>query len=175
MSVFTPNLYLPRVHHLNMTLIALYGIKGIILDVDNTLTAHDSQEIEQLVLDWISRMKQEGIKLLIASNNSDERIKPFAKKIALDYHAMSCKPLPFAFNKASQLFGLPNKQIAVVGDQIYTDILGGNLRGMVTVLVEPYELESGVSFRIKRKLEKLHLRKYHRRKKRQEKHQKTSC
>lgn len=166
MSVFTPDLCLSKVHQLDATLLSQYGIKGIILDVDNTLTAHDSQEVEQLVLDWIAEMKQAGIKLLIASNNSDDRIKPFATKIALDYHAMSCKPMTFAFHKAMQTFGLKASEVAVVGDQIYTDILGGNLKGMFTVLVEPYMIESGFLFRLKRKLERMHIKKYHRREKR---------
>ncbi|WP_159438290.1 YqeG family HAD IIIA-type phosphatase [Massiliimalia massiliensis] len=159
MSIFTPNLYLHRITDLTPELLAHYGIKGIVLDVDNTLTHHGSQEVSQPVLDWLAQMRNAGMKLTIASNNYEKRINPFAAKLKLDYISMSCKPMTFAFTKACKKFGLSKKEVALVGDQVYTDILGGNIKGMFTVLVQPFELEHGMLFRIKRRLEKFHLRK----------------
>ena len=158
MSIFTPNLYLHRITYLTPERLQKYHIRGIILDVDNTLTHHGSQEVTQEVLDWLSLMKQHKLKLTIASNNYDKRVKPFAQRLGLDYIAMSCKPMTFAFTKACKKFNLPKNEVALVGDQIYTDILGGNLKGLFTVLVEPFEVESGRFFQIKRKLERFHLR-----------------
>ncbi|WP_195542708.1 YqeG family HAD IIIA-type phosphatase [Massiliimalia timonensis] len=158
MSIFTPDLYLHRVTDLTPQRLAQHHIRGIILDVDNTLTHHGSQEVTQEILDWLALMKHHGLKLTIASNNYDKRIRPFAKKLGLDYIAMSCKPMTIAFTKACKRFQLPPGQVALVGDQVYTDILGGNLKGLFTVLVQPFELETGWLFRAKRKLEQCHLR-----------------
>lgn len=100
------------------------------------------------------------MKLTILSNNSRERVEPFARKLGLDFVARACKPLPFGMTRAQRLFGLPKKQIAVIGDQIFTDIVGGNWKGMYTILVEPFTLEQGVFFRLKRKLERYPIRRY---------------
>lgn len=71
------------------------GITALVLDVDNTLTGHDSQQLPPAIRDWLDRMRAAGIQLAIASNNNEERVRPFAQAIGLDYVAMSCKPLTF--------------------------------------------------------------------------------
>lgn len=158
MSIFTPNLYLHRITDVTPALLRQHQLRGIILDVDNTLTHHGSQEVTQEVLDWLQTMREAGIQLMIASNNSEKRIRPFAQKLGLDYLSMSCKPLTFAFTRACKQFGLESRETALIGDQLYTDILGGNLKGLFTILVEPFELEHGLVLRAKRKLERRHLR-----------------
>lgn len=162
MSLFTPDLMLSSIQKIDKPLLDQHGIKGIILDVDNTLTAHGSQAVEQVILDWLEKMTTYGIKLIIVSNNNNRRIRPFAEKLGLEYVAMSCKPMTFAFTKAHRKIGLKSSEIAVVGDQIYTDILGGNLKRMFTILVQPYSLEHGLIYRVKRRFEKIHIKKYHR-------------
>lgn len=162
MSLFVPNLMLNNVTDINLDLLKDKGIKGIILDVDNTLTMHNSQTVQQIVLDWLENMKQNGIKLTIVSNNSKKRIKPFANKIGLEYISFGCKPLTKGLTQAIRKMGLKNKEVAIVGDQIYTDIVGGNLKGLFTILVVPFELENTFLFKFKRRLEKLHIDKYNR-------------
>ena len=76
---------------------------------------------------------------------------------------MGMKPLTFGFTKAQKKMNLPVQDIAVVGDQIYTDIVGGNLKGMFTILVQPMLLENGWTFRVRRNLETIHIRTYYRR------------
>ena len=158
MSVFTPNLYLHRITDVTPELLRLNRIRGLILDVDNTLTHHGSQEVTQKVLDWLQTMREHGIQMMIASNNSERRIRPFAQKLGLDYLSMSCKPMTFAFTRACRKFGLETRETALIGDQIYTDILGGNLKGLFTILVEPFEMEDGFLLRCKRRMEQKHLR-----------------
>lgn len=164
MSVFTPNLYLNSITDIDLSLLKTYGIKGIVLDIDNTLTLHNSQDVLEEVLNWISLMKKSGIALTIVSNNSEERVRPFAKKLGLKYVSFGCKPLTAGFTKACKQFLLDTKEIAVVGDQIYTDILGANLKGMFSILVVPFQLENSAFFKFKRKMEQLHINKYYRRK-----------
>lgn len=162
MSLFTPNLMLNNVTDIDLDLLKSKGIKGIILDVDNTLTLHDSQEVQQIVLDWLAKMKENSIKLIIVSNNYEDRIKPFANKIGLDYISFGCKPLTKGLTQALKKMNLKKSEVAMVGDQIYTDILGGNLKGLFTILVVPFQLENTTLFKIKRRLEKLHIDKYNR-------------
>lgn len=163
MSLFTPKLILNNVTDIDLNFLVSKGIEGIILDVDNTLTIHNSQTVEKRVIDWIKTMKENNIKLIIVSNNTEERIKPFADKLNLDYISFGCKPLTNGLTKAINKIKLKKEQVAIVGDQIYTDILGGNLKRIFTILVVPFELENKLSFKIKRRLEKIHINKYNRR------------
>lgn len=172
MSVFVPNLILKDVTSIDIKLLNKYNIKALILDVDNTLTIHGSQEIDEKVLDWLIEMKKNGIGLMLVSNNSHERIEPFAKKIGLPFIAMGLKPFTFGFTKAKSIFKLESSQIAVVGDQIYTDILGGNIKGLFTILVYPFVLEQNFFFKLKRSFEKTHIKKYFKALKKEEKSEK---
>ena len=162
MSVFQPNLILKDVTHIDRALLKANGIRGLILDVDNTLTTHDSQMLRDDVLLWIESMKAADIPMVIVSNNNHERVKPFAENLGLDFVSMGLKPLTVGFTKAQKKLALPVQEIAVVGDQIYTDILGGNLKGMFTILVHPMLLEDGWSFKIRRHFETIHIRAYRR-------------
>lgn len=163
MSVFLPNLILKDVTYIDMRLLKKYNINALILDVDNTLTAHGSQMVEKRISRWIKLMKDNGIKMMIVSNNTHDRIEPFAKAIGLDFTAMGCKPMTFGFTRAQRIFNVNKANIAVVGDQIYTDIIGGNLKGLFTILVTPFKLEDNTFFKLKRRLEKGHINKYHKR------------
>ncbi|MEG1996161.1 MAG: YqeG family HAD IIIA-type phosphatase [Oscillospiraceae bacterium] len=161
MSLFIPDLILKDITKITLQILNENNIKGIILDVDNTLTIHGSQDVEQNVLDWLEFAKQNNIKLMIVSNNTFARVSPFAKKLGIDFVAMGFKPLTFGISRVMKRFDLPAKNIAVVGDQIYTDIAAGNIKKMFTILVSPFEKENGFFFKIKRKLEKRHVKKYY--------------
>ena len=75
---------------------------------------------------------------------------------------MGLKPLPFNFNKARRLYNAKKEQTAIIGDQIFTDIVGGNIANIKTILVEPFEpkTEGGFFFRLKRRLERRYIKKY---------------
>ncbi len=163
MSVFLPDLILKDVTYINEKLLKEHNIKGLILDVDNTLAKHGSQELANHISDWLDEMKKLDVKLMIVSNNNKQRVEPFAKKLGLDFVSMALKPMTYGFGKAQKIFNFENNEIAVVGDQIYTDIMGGNLKGMFTILVTPFSLESHFFFKLKRKLENIHINKYKKR------------
>lgn len=140
------------------------GIRAIVLDVDNTLTTHGNPIPAEGVPEWIAQMKEAGLLLTILSNNYRERVEPFAQKLGLDFVSMACKPLTFGLTRACRRYGLPPSQVCLIGDQIFTDIIGGNLKGVWTVLVEPYELEHKLSFKIKRGLERPVIRRWQKKK-----------
>lgn len=137
------------------------GMKALALDVDNTLTAHGSQELPQDIQRWLKEMTAAGVRLEIVSNNTRKRVEPFAAKLGLPFVSLSCKPLPFGFMRVRRRLGLKKSELALVGDQIFTDILGANLYGIAGLMVMPMakDIKRGILFR--RKLEKPVLRGYY--------------
>ncbi|MGI6260807.1 MAG: YqeG family HAD IIIA-type phosphatase [Acutalibacteraceae bacterium] len=160
MSLFYPNMMLRRVQELSPEELRQAGIRGILLDVDNTLSPHGAPEPEPEALEWIKKMKREGFVLCVVSNNTEERVAPFAKKLGLAFSAMAGKPLPFGFCRAAAKLGLSRRQVLAVGDQLFTDICGANLAGIRSALVEPLEPEHALRFRLKRRLERPVLRRF---------------
>ena len=152
-KLFKPKIWIKNVFVINEGFLNRHGIKGLILDLDNTLSMHGSPAAEEGVEEWLSDMRRLGIKMSVVSNNTAKRVTPLANKLGLDFIPFGCKPLTFGISKAVKHLGLPKKNLAVVGDQIFTDVIGGNLSGIMTILVEPFYLESGRVFKMKRRLE----------------------
>ncbi len=157
--IFRPTYVLKSVTDISLEYLNEKNINGLILDLDNTLTTHNNPQPADKVTDWISDMKNSGIKMMIVSNNRAERVIPFAQNLGLDFVPNGRKPLATGFKKAQQLMVIPFSEIAIVGDQIFTDVLGANLKRVRTIYVHPIELESGFFFKIKRFLEKPFIRK----------------
>ena len=135
-------------------LLRQYGIRGLMLDLDNTLTTHDNPVPAEGVLSWIDVMRQAGIALMIVSNNKPHRVRPFAAALGLPFVAEGAKPLPKGFRQAQKRMQLPFSQLAVVGDQIFTDILGANLCGVKSIYVRPIQYEKKGFLKVKRWLER---------------------
>ena len=150
-----PDIKLERVTDIKLETLKKYNISALILDVDNTLSTHHGQHLTDGLADWIGYMQDGGIILTILSNSNKDRVEPFANKIGLDFESLGLKPLPFGFLRVIKKLGLKRRNTAIVGDQIFTDILGGSLVGIKTVLLTPILLEDGISFKIRRRLEKL--------------------
>ncbi len=154
MALLRPSYAFKRITDINPEFFTEKGIKCLLLDVDNTLTTHDNPVPATGVESWLEEIKSKGINAVILSNNSDERVKPFAKRLGLSYIPRACKPLTFGITRACREHNLGTNEIALIGDQIFTDIIGGNLKGILTVLVEPYEIEDKFFLKFKRKIEK---------------------
>ena len=129
-------------------------IKGIVLDIDNTLTTHNNPVPPLSSMDWLARVKKAGIKLIIVSNNKPPRVEPFAQLLDLEYVANGRKPLTYGINEAVRRMGFEKCDIAAIGDQIFTDIMGANLAGIRSCFVYPLEPETSLPFRFKRTIEK---------------------
>lgn len=130
------------------------GISGLILDLDNTLTLHDAPIAECGIMEWLDTMKDSKIQMMIVSNNNYERVLPTANALNLPFVSNGKKPITTGFTRAKRLMGLNKKQIAVIGDQIFTDMICGNLSGMFTILVEPFEEEKHGFLHFKRVIQK---------------------
>lgn len=130
------------------------GVEGLLLDIDNTLTTHDNPVPAQGVTDWVARMKAAGIQLRLVSNNHPPRVEPFAQLLGIPCICEGKKPLSSGFRRAMEDMQLPKKALCVVGDQIFTDILGANWFGVKSIYVPPMELEKTHFFKFKRFMEK---------------------
>ena len=153
MSLFFPTLYRRRITDVTAEDLHRLGAKAVLLDVDNTLTTHDAPELDEAVLAWLDAMREQFV-LVIVSNNNAQRVQPFAEKISLPFHALARKPLPGGFWEAGAEHCMAKEECVVIGDQIFTDILGANLAGMKSILLEPIQLETKQKFIVfKRKIE----------------------
>lgn len=153
MKAFSPDFMFQSVTEITTAFLRQNNIKALVLDVDNTLTTHGNPEPGDGVQEWLAQMKKAEIPMMIVSNNSRERVKPFAELLGLDFVSRGWKPLTVGMAKACKRFGLPPHEVAIVGDQLFTDILGGKWHGMRCILTEPLQAEDGPFFRFKRKLE----------------------
>ncbi len=150
-----PDIKLERVTDISVEILKKYNINALILDVDNTLSTHHGQILTDGLPKWLDYMKQNDILLTVLSNSKEARVMPFAEKIGLDYISLGLKPLPFGYLRALKALGTKRKNTAIVGDQIFTDVLGGNAVGLKTVLLTPIKLETTAGFKFKRKIERL--------------------
>lgn len=107
---------------------------------------------------WLEDNRRAGIRMIVLSNNHPERVRPFAQALGLEFIADGAKPLKKGYQRCSQALGLPCEQLCMVGDQIFTDVLGGRRAGCRAVLVQPIQPEKMLFFRLKRALEAFAMR-----------------
>lgn len=139
MKKLYPNLYLKKVEDITIETLIKNKIKLLILDVDNTLIDYYKNLSEEKIT-WAKEMKGQGIKLYILSNtNNEEKVKTVAQKLDIQYKHFAMKPFKKGFKYIQKQTNINPENIAVVGDQIFTDIIGGNRSKMFTILVDPID------------------------------------
>lgn len=154
----TPNLYVKSVFHINLEELYQRGIRAIITDLDNTLVAWDDPLPNERLLAWLQDVKSRGFSVCIVSNNSRDRVTKFAEAFGVPAIPKAIKPRRGAFRTACESMGVLPEQAAVVGDQIFTDVLGGNRLGVYTILVVPVSDKEFIGTKVMRALERLVLR-----------------
>ncbi len=155
-----PDIKLHGITDITVELLNKHDIKALLLDVDNTMSTHHGTVLTDGLMEWIEYMQLNGIKLMVLSNSKRSRIEPFAARIGLPFISLGCKPLPTGYLRGVKALGEKRKNVAIVGDQIFTDVLGGNAVGVKTILLTPIKLEDGWSFKVRRKLERKLYKKY---------------
>lgn len=155
-----PHIQLNKATDITADLLKTMNVNCLILDVDNTLCLKKGKIILNGVKTWLEEMQKSGIKLIILSNAKRKRMEGIAKGFDLPFVALGLKPLTVGYKRAAKRMGEKIKNCAIVGDQLLTDILGGNLAGCKTILVCPVELETSFGFKIKRGIERKLLKKY---------------
>ena len=159
--LITPEYVFKDVTHITPEWLAQKGIRALVLDIDNTLTADRSQELPEEVAGWLETMRRAGVKLTIVSNGAEKRVRPFAEKLGLAYLYRSAKPLPFALGVARRRMQVKRREMAMVGDQIFTDRLAAGLYGIPCLYTMPRggDHQRGVQF--KRRFEPYWLDRYY--------------
>jgi len=163
MGLLEPTLLKNRITELSAEELSAMGITTLLLDVDNTLTEHHSQELDEATERWLADMRTAGIRMRLVSNSKKPRVEPFAGRIGLDFEHTSCKPLPFGFLRAMRSLGVRRQECLAVGDQTFTDVIGAKLAGVRVAQLIPIKVEDGWSFRLRRRLEQPILERFRRR------------
>ena len=122
MSLFKPNYYFKNIFSVTADFLKENNIKALLLDADNTLCIYHTNYPIDGVKEWINKMQKAGIELHILSNGKPGRLTEFAENINLPCFYMSLKPLPFKISKAVKKLGFKKQEVALVGDQMFTDI-----------------------------------------------------
>ena len=154
LKFFIPSIHVKSIYQISPEFLKDRGIKGIITDLDNTLIEWDRPNATPELIEWFKQMEQNGVKVTVVSNNNEKRVKSFAEPLGIPFIPKARKPMGRAFIKALKIMGLSKKEVVVIGDQLLTDVLGGNRNGFQTILVVPVASTDGFLTRINRKIER---------------------
>ncbi len=149
-----PAVYIKSVYDLNLQELKEQGIKGIIFDIDNTLVPYDEIEPNQEIIQLFEEIQAAGFKITLVSNNTKDRVVKFNEKLRVFALHQSRKPLTKNFKKAISLMQCTKEETIIVGDQVFTDVYGGNKVGIRTILVQPISNKDEWKTKIKRGLER---------------------
>lgn len=154
LKLFLPTEQVKSIYDINPHELAKKGIKGIITDLDNTLVEWDRPSATPKLINWFEAVKAEGISITIVSNNNETRVGNFANPLDIPFIHRAKKPMGAAFRKAVMQMGIKREESVVIGDQLLTDIFGGNRSGFHTILVLPVAQSDGLATKFNRMVER---------------------
>ena len=133
---FVPKMYKKDIFDINYELLKREGIKCIIFDLDNTIAIFDEKRISSKTMNLLNKLKND-FKIVVMTNNFKTRISWLSKNLYVDFVSFALKPSNRGFKKVQKKYNYSKSEMCVVGDQLITDILGGNNFRIMTVLVDP--------------------------------------
>jgi HAD superfamily phosphatase (TIGR01668 family) len=151
---FLPSEFVKSVFDISPERLLEKGIRGIITDLDNTLVEWDRPDATPKLVNWLKSMKDAGIQVTIVSNNSELRVKSFADPLGIPFIYKARKPMGKAFIKALNTMDVKREEVVVIGDQLLTDVVGGNRIKLHTILVLPVAKSDGFFTRFNRLVER---------------------
>lgn len=156
-----PDLIVKSVYEITPIMLKNIGVEGVLVDLDYTLAESHVKEPEDSIIDWVKSLDEYKIKISIISNNHQKRVDTFNKKLGLlNSIGGAKKPFKKSFLNVANKMELTPDKIAVVGDQIFTDVLGGNAVGMFTIMVNPERKQPNFLYILRRLLENPFIKKY---------------
>ncbi len=158
LSLVTPHLRLSSVLDLNIEHLRRLGLDGLLLDLDCTLKDHGREEFRPDVLAWVESLRLNSIRLCLVSNGTTVRIEKMARKLSIPFVSRACKPFPFGCRMALRKLEIDAGRAALIGDQLFADVLAGRLAGLFTILVSPTSPVEPWFTRLKRPVERRVLR-----------------
>ena len=159
MEKYVPDMYKPSIYDINYQKLLNQGIKCIMFDLDNTLVSPSTKKPTDEIKELFDKLKNMGFRIIIFSNSRKKRIEPFKNFLEVDCSALSRKPFKQKFLKVLALYNYTIDEVAIIGDQIMTDVLGGNKIGILTILVNPVSKKDMILTKFNRLLEKIVIRK----------------
>ncbi|MBZ4645560.1 MAG: putative phosphatase [Petroclostridium sp.] len=160
LEILFPSLVVDGIEDIDLKTLQKNNIKGLIIDIDNTLVAWDIKEADEKSMRWIGYLKSQGIKICLVSNNTEDRVVKFNENLKLYAIHRANKPRRAPFLKALEYLKTKPEETAVIGDQIFTDVLGGNRLNMFTILVTPISQKEFPLIKFKRFFEKMVMKNY---------------
>ena len=148
-----PDEYLESTYVIDFDKLYKDGYRGVIFDIDNTLVPHGAPADERAI-SLFNHLKELGFHCMLLSNNKEPRVKMFNDAVQVNYMYKADKPKPAGYRKAMRKLGTDKSNTLFVGDQIFTDVMGANLAGIRTILVQPIHPKEEIQIVLKRFLEK---------------------
>lgn len=158
-ELYKPDMYKKDIYSIDYKKLKSYGIKCLLFDLDNTLVPYYKNKPTRKLKDFIERLKDMGFKVIIFSNSGKKRLSPFKNILEVDCSFSSRKPFQGKYKKVLKEYKYSQSEVAMIGDQIPTDVYGGNKMGIFTVLVKPISKSELVWTKINRLYEKRIIRK----------------
>lgn len=158
MDIFIPDVYQKSIYTINYKKLKKNGIKCLLFDLDNTIAPYKVTEPDVKVKELFARL-EEDFKVIIISNSPKNRIRPFKEKLNVDCAYSSKKPFKTKYKKILELYNFKIDEVACIGDQILTDILGANRMGFTSILVNRVAKYETIFTRFNRFFEKIILKK----------------
>ncbi len=161
-SHLIPDLICESVFDIPQTYLSRKKIRAIIFDIDNTLVPYTAAVPDEKIVDFLKSLEKKGLRIVLVSNNSKERVDLFNEKLGFFCVPDAHKPKKKALKPALEyLNGIKRKHILFVGDQLLTDVLVARKNRLHVIAVKPIEKKESLFFRIKRSIEKPFIRKYY--------------
>ena len=163
MDIFVPDMYQKSIYTINYEKLFKDGIRCLLFDLDNTCVPFVEKKPSKKLKDLFDDLKDIGFKVIIFSNASKKRLEPFKNDLVVDCSYSSKKPSKRKFLKVLKMFNYDLSETAIIGDQLFTDIFGGNRVGIKTILVNPMSNHDLFVTRIIRMLEKRQYKRFSKR------------
>ena len=132
----TPDCVFDSIYDIAPAFLRSRGIRGALIDIDGTVSSHRVRQPSAALCAYIRSLEQAGIAVMFLSNNNAGRVGEFSDAVGVRWISRAVKPLSRGFRQGAETLGLPMGEIAVIGDQIFTDVLGGNRQGALTCQVQ---------------------------------------
>jgi HAD superfamily phosphatase (TIGR01668 family) len=154
-GVLRPDGFADSLSAVSLDELAAMGIRGIIVDLDNTLLGYGMDDIAPQDVAWIEAARSRGFALALVSNNFTERVRRVSERVGVPAVPNALKPLRRGFSRALTMLGTPKAATIVIGDQLFTDVLGAKLVGLRVILTRPIVAHDWHGTRVLRFLERL--------------------
>lgn len=156
--MLVPDIVVESAHQVTPGLLSSNGVNAVMVDLDDTLLASGQDDLSAETHDWLAVLRQAGLPVLLLSNGERGRVERCCSQLGVEGYHLAGKPFWWAFRRGLRKLGSEARETAMIGDQIFTDVLGANLSGMFSVLVKPLSPGKYPHTRAARHIERLIVR-----------------